>query len=263
MSPRGEVMLRNFRLFGGLRNVASPMDFLGGNGSLVERLRGALVGYFGAYGRPGFLLNLLDATFLQAPDAAGYSANRLGVWRRQFDQFTAYSFQPDVLAAVTPQLRFEESPHDGQVWARIGDVSQTRIAPTLNNWGYSRTRETALGDLRLMHALNQQLHVPPERCKETAESLLAAKLVCPLGGKFVLRASAGRGQPLDFDGLGGDARQPGSAGRGAARLLGPAAELVPRPEPGSENGRRGPDGPRRGRHAVAGQEVVPSHIRRN
>ena len=126
---------------------------------------------------------------MQVPDAAGYSANRLGVWRRQFDQFTAYSFQPDVLAAVTPQLRFEESPHDGQVWARIGDVLQTRIAPTLNNWGYSRTRETALGDLRLMHALNQQLHVPPERCKETAESLLAAKLVCPLGGKFVLRAS--------------------------------------------------------------------------
>ncbi len=186
----GEVMLRNFRLFGGLRDVAAPMDFVAGSGSLVERLRGALVGYFGSFGQPGFLLNLLDATFLRAPDAGGYSANPLGLWRRKFDQFTVYSFQPDVLSGVTPQLRFEGSPHDGQVWARIGDVLQARIAPTLNNWGYSRTRETALGDLRLMHALNQQLHVPPQQCKETAESLLAAKLICPLGGKFVLRPSA-------------------------------------------------------------------------
>ena len=37
----GEVMLRNFRLFGGLRDVAAPMDFVAGSGSLLDRLRGA------------------------------------------------------------------------------------------------------------------------------------------------------------------------------------------------------------------------------
>ena len=201
-------------------------------------------------------MNLLDVTFLRAPDADGYSANLLGLWRRKFDQFSVYSFQPDVLAGVTPQLRFEESPHDGQVWARIGDVLQARIATTLNNWGYSRTRETALGDLRLMQALNQQLHVPPERCKETAESLLAAKLICPLGEEFVLRPSAEGGEPLDFDGPGVGLRRSGIVRRRAAGLPGPAAELVPRPEPGSENGGRGPDGPRRGRHAVAATDCA-------
>ena len=57
----------------------------------------------------------------------------------------------------------------------------------MNNWGYARTRETALGNLRLMHSLNQQLHVPVKDCREAAEFLLAAKLVCPLGGQYVLR----------------------------------------------------------------------------
>ncbi len=69
----------------------------------------------------------------------------------------------------------------------VGDVSGARITPFLNNWGYARTRETALGNLRLMHSLNQQLHVPVKDCREAAEFLLAAKLVCPLGGKYVLR----------------------------------------------------------------------------
>jgi hypothetical protein len=61
------------------------------------------------------------------------------------------------------------------------------VTPALNNWAYSRCRETALGNIRLMHALDQQLHVPPANCKEAAEFLLAAKLVCPLGGQYVFR----------------------------------------------------------------------------
>ncbi len=38
-----------------------------------------------------------------------------------------------------------------------------------------------------MHSLNQQLHVPVKDCREAAEFLLAAKLVCPLGGQYTLR----------------------------------------------------------------------------
>ena len=44
-----------------------------------------------------------------------------------------------------------------------------------------------MGNIRLMHSLNQQLHVPVKDCREAAEFLLAAKLVCPLGGQYVLR----------------------------------------------------------------------------
>jgi hypothetical protein len=145
-----------------------------------------LVGYVGSYGKLG-LLKVLDLTIPAAPDAAGYASNRLGLWRRQFDRFTVYSFQPDLLASVTQQLRFEETKQLAQVRLHVGDVAQASITPSLNNLGYSRTRETALGNIRLMHALDQQLHVPPENCKEAAEFLMAAKLVCPLGGQYELR----------------------------------------------------------------------------
>jgi hypothetical protein len=43
----------------------------------------------------------------------------------------------------------------------------------------------------LMHALEQQLHIPPTAAKEAAEFLLDAKLICPLGGQYVLRAVVG------------------------------------------------------------------------
>ena len=55
----------------------------------------------------------------------------------------------------------------------------------LDSLGYARTRDTSLGNLRLMQALAEQLHVPPPRCRETAEFLLDAKLICPLGGDYV------------------------------------------------------------------------------
>jgi hypothetical protein len=68
-------------------------------------------------------------------------------------------------------------------------VANARITPMLNDLAYARTRETSLGNLRLLHALDQQLHVPPAACREAAEFLLGAKLICPLGGKYVLSNS--------------------------------------------------------------------------
>ena len=184
-----ELVLRDQRLFGGLRDIGSPMDMMSGAGTVQDRLRSLLVGYVGSYGQVG-LLGLLDVMIPAAPDANGYSSNRLGLWRRKFDQFTVFSLQPDVLATITPQLHFEQVERPAQAWLHVGDVSQAHVTPALNRWGYSRTRETALGNLRLMHALEQQLHVPGKDCKETAEFLLSAKLICPLGGKFVFRTPA-------------------------------------------------------------------------
>jgi hypothetical protein len=182
----GEVILRQQRLFGGLRDVGAPGEVLAGPGAIWQRFRNVLVGYIGSYGPPG-VLGLLDLTIPAPPDANGYASNALGLWRRQFDHFSVYSFQPDVLAAVTPQLRWEERPRPAQAWLHVGDVSQARVTPALNRWAYGRTRETALGNLRLMHALEQHLHVPAADCKQAAESLLAARLICPLGGSYVFR----------------------------------------------------------------------------
>jgi hypothetical protein len=91
---------------------------------------------------------------------------------------------------VAPQLRFEPARQPAQLRMHVNDISAARISSFLNNWGYARTRETALGNLRLMHALNQQLHVPVKDCRAAAEFLLAAKMICPLGGQYVVRDEA-------------------------------------------------------------------------
>ncbi len=181
-----EASLPNQRVFGGLRDVAPPNELIDGRFMPWLKLRNAIVGYLGYQGDAGFL-GLLELMFGGPPDANGYQQSVIGLYRLQFGKYVLFSFQPEVLAAVAPQLRFEPARQPGQLRLHVNDLSGARIAPFVNNWGYARTRETALGNLRLMHSLNQQLHVPMKDCRDAAEFLLAAKLVCPLGGQYVLR----------------------------------------------------------------------------
>ena len=173
--------------------------------------------------------------------------------------FTVFSFQREVLETVVPQLRFEPAQRPAQVRLHVGDVSNARITPALNDLGYARTRETSLGNLRLLHALNQQLHVPPAACRETAEFLLDAKMICPLGGKYVLQ-EADDGPPHWTS----TALNPARAGRLAEGprpegLSVAAVELVPRPRPRRDDDREDHLGPRRSHHADAGEEAAADH----
>jgi hypothetical protein len=181
-----EASLSNQRLFGGLRDVAPPNELIDGRFMPWLKLRNAIVGYLGYQGEPGFL-GLLELMFAGPPDANGYQRSVVGLYRLQYGKFALFSFQPEVLAEVSPQLRFEPAGQPAQLRLHVNELSGARIAPFVNNWGYARTRETALGNLRLMHSLNQQLHVPVKDCRAAAEFLLAAKLVCPLGGQYVVR----------------------------------------------------------------------------
>ncbi len=202
-----ELVLSNQRIFAGLRDVgqpsgASPLGALALNAALpgnhplrwnggMARLRDLLVGYVGTTGELG-VLQILNLGIPPQSDAEGYAASRFGGgWRRQYGPFTVFSFQHETLETVVPQLRFEPSARPAQIRLRVGDLTNVGITPALNELGYSRTRETSLGNLRLLDDLNQQLHVPAAKCLETAESLLDAKLICPLGGKYVLRDAAG------------------------------------------------------------------------
>ena len=201
------------RLFGGLRDVGSPGEVMAGPGTIWDRFRNVLVGYVGSYGPPGLLgfLDAHDPRRRRTPTAMRPACWACGGGSSITSR--VYSFQPDVLAAVTPQFHWQEEPRPGQAWLHVGDVSQARVTPALNRWAYTRTRETALGNMRLMHALQQQLHVPAADCKAAAESLLAAKLICPLGGKYVFRpAPDGPGRwtstALEAEAAGGPTGQP-------------------------------------------------------
>jgi hypothetical protein len=194
-----EVVMTGGRIFGGLCDLG-PMQNTGATSWLVPgKLRELLVGYIGTTGQLGPIA-VLNLGFPPS-DPAGFSHSRLGGWRREYQSttdgdpivpqhYTVFSFQREVLETVVPELRFEKAARPAQIRLKVGDLSNARITPVINDLGYARTRETSLGNLRLLHALNQQLHVPPEACRNEAEMLLDATLICPLGGKYVLRETA-------------------------------------------------------------------------
>ncbi|MEN6449567.1 MAG: hypothetical protein ABFC96_03665, partial [Thermoguttaceae bacterium] len=178
------------RIFGGLRDVG-PASAAGATSLLsLGKLRDFVVGYLGTDGELG-LLSFLNLGIPPGSDPAGYAVSPLGGWRRQYERFTVFSFQREVLDVVVPQLHDEPAKRPAQIRLRVGDVANARITPMLNDLAYARTRETSLGNLRLLQALDQQLHVRPAACREAAEYLLSAKLICPLGGKYVLTNTAG------------------------------------------------------------------------
>ncbi len=193
----GQVVLADRHMFGGVRDFRPPARPTGGP---LTGLRDFLVGYIGTDG-PMPLIGLLEQLAgapgvvtqgLFGPRRPGPAVPTGGMFRRQWKQFTVFSLHTEVLDAVVPQLRFEPARRPAQVRLRVVDLTQTQVAPFLNAKGYSRTRETSLGNLRLMHSLEQQFHIPKPDCMEAAEFLLAAKLICPLGGKYMYRKDSGR-----------------------------------------------------------------------
>lgn len=187
----GEVILADgHRVFAGIQAFA-PWLGEGNSVSILDRLRSLVVGYLGTTGRGGPVEQLQSFLGASPPDAAGYSVGRLGLWRRQLGEVAVYSFQREVLDAISPQLRWEETSRPAQAWFRAADLSQARLAPALNSLGYSRTRETSLGNLRLMQQVMTQFHVPADDARAAAEAILGARLIDPLGGEYQLTKSQG------------------------------------------------------------------------
>ena len=111
----------------------------------------------------------------------------LGLWRRQFSEFSVLSFVFPVLESVTPHLTIEQTDDQAQVRILINDVSQSKIAGWLSQLYYQRARQASLGNVRFLHTMSQQLRVPRDQALAVAQDLLDVKLVCPLGGEYQLR----------------------------------------------------------------------------
>jgi hypothetical protein len=182
-----------YHLFGALRD-ADPSIAMDLRASLIMRLFASqlegLQGYLGAWPDPG-LLRILGGLRDVPVDRAGYSRLLTGLTRRQFNDFTLLSFHPEVLAQISPQLRFEKAERPAQVWIRADDLAKSKIAPLLNAYGYRQSRQIVLGNTRFMNMLIEQLHVPAPDARAVAERLLHAKLLDPLGGQYELREPSG------------------------------------------------------------------------
>ena len=181
-----ELILPRQRIFAGLQGVGPAMEVVRGEAVPLGRLRNLLVGYAGTTGELG-PLGSLGRRVATPPDPAGYSQGEAGLWSRRLDQFTVFSFQRDLLEAVTSRLKLVPAERPAQVRLRAADLSPTKTASFANTWGYQRSRQTSLGNLRLVHQAIQQFHVPGDRAKTAAELILDAKLICPLGGQYVYR----------------------------------------------------------------------------
>ncbi|WP_425618183.1 hypothetical protein NA78x_001882 [Anatilimnocola sp. NA78] len=151
-------------------------------------------GYIGSWPKAGYLDALPLGNLLSSrPDANGFSQLPLGLWRREGGGFSVLSFDANVLAHVTPELRVVEAEIPAQIRLHIGDLSTAKVAPLINQMYYDRALSASSGNVRFLHMLNQQLHVPMEACAYVAEDLLNAKLNCPLDGEYKLMEEVGSG----------------------------------------------------------------------
>jgi hypothetical protein len=141
-------------------------------------------GYLGAWPKPGFLDWLPLGLGGGSPDALGYSQVLLGVWRRQWLDFSALAMDRQLLERVTPDLAPQEVADDAQIRIHVGDLSQAQLRGWVNNLAYGRAYLASLGNAKLLHTMSQQLGVPHAQALRQAEHLLDARLVCSLGGEY-------------------------------------------------------------------------------
>jgi len=182
-----ELLVPGQRIFAGLRNFNRPMD-------LADRLLPYQLLYRVSEGYLGFMgqsdwLGWLEEQFRGPADPSGYSTGTGAASRYQDERMTVYSPQRSVLEQVVPQVALVEAERPAQFRLRVADVSRGPLSSQLNNLGYGRTLRTSLGNLSLLHAVSQQLRVPAEQARTTAEKLLGAALVCPLGGDYEYRST--------------------------------------------------------------------------
>jgi hypothetical protein len=149
-------------------------------------------GYLGAWPKPGFLDLLPFELGGRTTDSFGYSQLPFGVWRRQWDAFSALAFDPKLLAFVTPHLKPLEADNEAQIRIHVADLSQAKLRSWVNSLNYSRAYQASLGNAKLLHALSQQLGVPRDQALLVAEQLLDAKLVCTLEGEYGLNEHPGQ-----------------------------------------------------------------------
>lgn len=206
----------------------SPISYLKPNGLFKTlRILQTTPGYLGAWPKPGFLDMLPLGLGGGRPDPAGFSPLLLGLWRRQVADLSLLSFDRPLLEYVTPYLVPEPAPELAQIRLHIGDISQARLTAWVNELCYERSRLASVGNLRLLHTIQQQLQVPAKQAKDVAEELLDGRLVCTLGGEYQCQEigngwgtwSSTWGDDSNHKGPNSDVSEPASGSKYEAPLL--------------------------------------------
>jgi hypothetical protein len=186
-------------LFGGLRDFRTPLVIREGQVQAGAPTSEFIRAYVGGWPRPGILDRWLGRP--AGPfddDGIARTAGLFDLWLRRADDFFLFSFKRDVLLEVGQQLAMVETPDEkpAQIRLHIDDLTNKQIADAVTAFGYMRARDASASGSRFMNSLTTQLHVPPPDARAVAESLVAGKLDCPLGGDYELvDASGAWGRP--------------------------------------------------------------------
>lgn len=191
---RGGILNPNIpphHMFLGIQDMP-PLAELQAGGGLLQTLRliRTVPGYLGSWPKAGFLELLPFGLGGGQPDEYGFSQLPFGIWRRQGAGYSVLSYDPNLLAEVTPQLRVVEADNEAQIRVFVGDLSQAKFRSWVNQLYYQRALQGSAGNVRFMYTLNQQLHIPLADAPEMAERLVDGVLRDPLGGDYKLVETA-------------------------------------------------------------------------
>ncbi len=172
-----------YQLFLGVQDHLPLAEFQSQNMLKMLRLLQTTPGYVGAWPRPGTLDNL-PLGLGGVPDQFGFARLPLGLWRRTLGDWSALSFDPQLLGEVTEQFAVEDTDNPAQVRLHVTDLGSSRVAPWVNAMFYERSRQTSVANAAYLQHVSQQLRVPQAEVIAAMEELLDGKLVCVLGGKY-------------------------------------------------------------------------------
>ena len=209
MGEGGAPSLVRPRMFAGLRDIAVPWRMADGEiawgGGLADKvLMDNLRGYLGEHAGAG--QGFLQQTGLMEdedvkPDAKGFMrlnerffhhdwvGKESEIWSRKFkSSFLVVGTGRKMLETVTNQIKLEPAPSPAQLRLRVGNLEESRLADRLRAELYARDRRVSAGGSLLLQDFQRQLHVTD--AVGSVQSLMDAKLACPLGGAYAVDGEA-------------------------------------------------------------------------
>jgi hypothetical protein len=106
------------------------------------------------------------------------------MWRWQMGGFSVISFDRDILETCAASLMIAPAEDVAQGRLLLKDLSKSKMAGWFNTFSFRQAAQTTRGNLLLLDSVQQQLGVPLQGSRATAERLLDAKLQCTLGGEY-------------------------------------------------------------------------------
>lgn len=179
------------QVFGAVQNEPVPADIKSVSFfRMLDQFR-HVPGYLGSWPRAGYL-DWLPRLGGQ-PDPQGFTYSKmLGLWRLQWDDFSAIAFDSNRLEELRQQLEIVPTDRPAQVRVHVGDLYHSNLKDWANSQNYRRSWETSLANARLLNLVSRQFNLSPNQSKLIVENLLDVELVCSLNGDYELLETAGR-----------------------------------------------------------------------